>query len=58
MPLDLEAVRAGLSATMGRDELYATLARVGLEYGPAFRGVEQVWSGWLACLVLAGGEVS
>jgi 1-acyl-sn-glycerol-3-phosphate acyltransferase len=44
-PIDLDALRARLTSERDREETYAALKRRGMEYGPAFRGIEQLWTG-------------
>ncbi|AUH38868.1 type I polyketide synthase [Streptomyces sp. CMB-StM0423] len=41
----LSAVRNRCSTPVDTDDHYAALHRAGLAYGPAFRGVEELWSG-------------
>ncbi len=43
--LDLAAVRARCRASMAQEQVYEHCARVQLEYGPAFRGLQQAWCG-------------
>nr|AAY00026.1 SA1_PKSB [uncultured bacterial symbiont of Discodermia dissoluta] len=43
-PIDLEALKSGLSPEPV-SEFYAGMASKGIEYGPAFRRVEALWSG-------------
>ncbi|POX43308.1 non-ribosomal peptide synthetase [Streptomyces sp. Ru73] len=43
--LDAEAVRSRARRRLSRDECYAALAAQGYEYGPAFQGIEEVWTG-------------
>ncbi|MET9342162.1 SDR family NAD(P)-dependent oxidoreductase [Nonomuraea sp. NPDC003804] len=55
-PLDLARVRARCPHEVAGAELYELLRRHGLDYGPAFRGVERVWKGSGEALgVLSGG---
>ncbi|MCG3178713.1 MAG: L-threonine 3-dehydrogenase [Phycisphaerae bacterium] len=42
---ELAAIRARCTVEIGPDECYARLAEQGLEYGPAFRGIERLFSG-------------
>ena len=43
--VDLDAIRARCGGVLSATELYATYDGLGLEYGPAFRPVEQVYLG-------------
>jgi acyl transferase domain-containing protein/NADPH:quinone reductase-like Zn-dependent oxidoreductase/ubiquinone/menaquinone biosynthesis C-methylase UbiE/acyl carrier protein len=43
--VDLEPVRARSKSHMGTEECYRRLEAVGLSYGPAFQGVEEMWVG-------------
>lgn len=43
--VDFEAARGRCTATWSADMFYAALARAGLVYGPAFRGVEELFTG-------------
>ncbi|MEU7895953.1 SDR family NAD(P)-dependent oxidoreductase [Nonomuraea sp. NPDC049152] len=55
-PQDLALLRARCPREVTGAELYELLRRHGLDYGAAFRGVEQVWTGTDEALgVLAGG---
>ncbi len=42
--IDLAALRAGFPNEASHDECYAALAQRGLDYGPAFRGIERLWA--------------
>ncbi|HUI95554.1 MAG TPA: SDR family NAD(P)-dependent oxidoreductase [Xanthobacteraceae bacterium] len=44
-PLGLEDVGARCTTVIPRDRYYAALQRLGLEYGPAFRGIESLRRG-------------
>ncbi len=41
----LDEIRARCTQHKTADELYASLRNAGLEYGPAFQGVQQLWCG-------------
>jgi polyketide synthase 12/epothilone polyketide synthase D len=43
--LDVAALRAGLGASVSLAAIYAALAGMGLEYGPAFQGLTELWRG-------------
>ncbi len=43
--LDVAAIRARCAEAVPRDELYANFSAMGLDYGPTFQGVAQVWRG-------------
>ena len=43
--LDLEAVRARCAEAKDVGEAWSALAKVGIEYGPAFRGLRALWCG-------------
>ncbi|WP_399094925.1 amino acid adenylation domain-containing protein [Streptomyces sp. BBFR2] len=43
--LDPAAVRARTPHRLGHDSCYAALAALGYHYGPAFQGIEEVWTG-------------
>ncbi|MER7395228.1 condensation domain-containing protein, partial [Streptomyces sp. NPDC000151] len=43
--LDPDAVRSRTSRRLSGPETYAALAEQGYEYGPAFQGIEEVWTG-------------
>jgi polyketide synthase 12/epothilone polyketide synthase D len=43
--LDLAAVQARCVEALNVDALYASIAEVGLAYGPAFRGLKSLWRG-------------
>jgi hybrid polyketide synthase/nonribosomal peptide synthetase FtdB len=44
-PVDLDELRARLSSDRTREQTYAALRRRGMEYGPSFRGIDQLWTG-------------
>lgn len=44
MPLDLAAIKARCETQSDIGEVYQRFAELGLPYGPAFRGIEGVWS--------------
>ncbi|MDT0266525.1 amino acid adenylation domain-containing protein [Streptomyces sp. DSM 44915] len=44
-PLDLAAVRGRAAERLAGDAVYASLAERGYHYGPAFRGIEELWLG-------------
>ena len=44
-PLDVVALRGRLGASVTAAITYAALAEIGLEYGPAFQGLVELWSG-------------
>jgi amino acid adenylation domain-containing protein len=44
-PLDLHRLRQICTTPLGADWLYATYAGLGLDYGPAFRAVEEIFVG-------------
>jgi NADPH:quinone reductase-like Zn-dependent oxidoreductase/SAM-dependent methyltransferase len=44
-PLPVEQVRERCPNTLDRPTCYQEFIRVGLEYGPAFQGIEQLWRG-------------
>jgi acyl transferase domain-containing protein/acyl-CoA synthetase (AMP-forming)/AMP-acid ligase II/acyl carrier protein len=50
----IEEIQARCPRPRGSAELYASLKNAGLEYGPSFQGVQQVWCGYREAL----GEVS
>ncbi len=41
--IDLEALHARLSQPMSVEAYYEHLASVGADYGPSFRGIQEVW---------------
>ena len=43
--VDVAAVRARLGAAIEPTEIYARFARIGLIYGPSFRGLRALWCG-------------
>ncbi|MFF7251138.1 amino acid adenylation domain-containing protein [Embleya sp. NPDC008237] len=43
--LDADAIRARSTIGLDNGECYAALAARGYHYGPAFQGIEQVWTG-------------
>ena len=43
--VSLSELQSGLAATQDRAEFYEAIAKSGLQYGPAFQLVEQVWAG-------------
>ena len=43
--VDLADVRARCGTEVSHDDCYAALSARGLEYGPAFRGIAQLWTG-------------
>ncbi|MEU0400891.1 amino acid adenylation domain-containing protein [Streptomyces sp. NPDC006197] len=43
--LDADAVRARTTRRLGSADCYAELAAAGYHYGPAFQGIEEVWTG-------------
>ena len=43
--LDLAAVQARCSDSLDVDEIYARFAKLGIAYGPAFRGMRALWRG-------------
>ncbi|MBI3927568.1 MAG: type I polyketide synthase [Armatimonadetes bacterium] len=49
--LPLDEIRERVSRPVSVDELYSALAGVGVEYGPAFRGLRRLWR--QGCEVLA-----
>lgn len=44
-PVDLEAIRRRCPVEKGSEECYTRLREMGLDYGPAFRGLERIWLG-------------
>jgi acyl transferase domain-containing protein/acyl carrier protein len=44
-PLRLDEIQHQCSTTMPRSDLYEHFRDFGLEYGPAFQGIERLWSG-------------
>ncbi|MGW0491351.1 amino acid adenylation domain-containing protein [Streptomyces olivaceus] len=44
-PLDTDAVRARAGRRLGREACYGELAALGYHYGPAFRAIDEVWTG-------------
>ena len=44
-PVDLDRLAARLGRPLTADEVYAELAALGLDYGPAFQGIAQLWRG-------------
>ncbi|MFC5663684.1 amino acid adenylation domain-containing protein [Kitasatospora misakiensis] len=44
-PLDVAAVQGRSVRRLAGPDCYAALAALGYEYGPAFRGIEEVWIG-------------
>ena len=48
--IDLEAIRGRCPRTIASDTCYAAFRAIGLDYGPMFRGIEQVWQGAGECL--------
>ncbi|MCX4246642.1 type I polyketide synthase [Paraliomyxa miuraensis] len=60
-PDALEGLRARLGQALSAAEIYAELAAIGLDYGPAFQGIVELWRGGgesLGCVRLpqaAGG---
>ncbi|MDI2032026.1 SDR family NAD(P)-dependent oxidoreductase, partial [Saccharopolyspora sp. TS4A08] len=44
-PVDLERLRAACPERRGSDEVYAEFHEQGLEYGPAMRGLREIFSG-------------
>ncbi|XXX76158.1 SDR family NAD(P)-dependent oxidoreductase [Sorangium sp. So ce134] len=43
--LDLEALRARCPAALSVEDAYARFTEAGIEYGPAFQGVVELWKG-------------
>ena len=43
--MDLAGIRDRCTTPVSHEDCYATLKQRGLEYGPAFRGIEQLWTG-------------
>ncbi|MEO8619716.1 MAG: SDR family NAD(P)-dependent oxidoreductase [bacterium] len=43
--VNLHGIQARCTTSVSHDDCYATLKRRGLEYGPTFRGIEQLWTG-------------
>ena len=43
--LDVDAVRARCLTEFSAKETYPRLAELGLEYGPAFQGIDKLWAG-------------
>ncbi|MEV7867337.1 amino acid adenylation domain-containing protein [Streptomyces sp. NPDC088124] len=43
-PLDLDGIRARGEHRLDGPECYATLSGLGYHYGPAFQGIEEVWT--------------
>ena len=41
--IDLDRLRNTLPATLEQEQIYAVCKQRGLEYGPAFRGLERIW---------------
>jgi acyl transferase domain-containing protein/NADPH:quinone reductase-like Zn-dependent oxidoreductase/1-acyl-sn-glycerol-3-phosphate acyltransferase/NAD(P)-dependent dehydrogenase (short-subunit alcohol dehydrogenase family)/acyl carrier protein len=41
----LDDIRERCATPVSQDDCYATLRQRGLEYGPAFRGIDQLWTG-------------
>jgi acyl transferase domain-containing protein len=50
--VDLDAIRARSKSELDGEECYRRLHEAGLQYGPAFRGVERLWSGEKEALAL------
>ncbi|MGW6601266.1 non-ribosomal peptide synthetase/type I polyketide synthase [Streptomyces sp. NPDC055036] len=44
-PLDIDAVRARGERHLDSGACYASLSSLGYHYGPAFQGIEEVWTG-------------
>src|SRR5262249_46287835 len=44
-PADLEALKSGLGAPLAADAVYARFRGHGLDYGPAFRTIAELWPG-------------
>ena len=42
-PVDLEAIRDHLGDEIAPEDYYRAFARIGLNYGPAFQGIERLW---------------
>jgi acyl transferase domain-containing protein/D-arabinose 1-dehydrogenase-like Zn-dependent alcohol dehydrogenase len=49
-PVDIVAVRARCSEELSAEECYSSLKGLGLDYGPSFRGIEQLFVGDDECL--------
>lgn len=43
--VDINDIRKRCATPVSHEDCYATLRRRGLEYGPTFRGIEQLWTG-------------
>lgn len=44
-PLDLDQIRSRCTREVTQDDCYQQFNEIGLQYGPYFQGIEQLWSG-------------
>lgn len=57
-PIDTAALRAAMTPGANPADIYARMASTGLEFGPSFRGVKEVWLGANSAIAEVQPEVA